>query len=244
MSPSTTSTDLPKITIRRAKDRGYADHGWLKATHTFSFADYYDPAHMRFRSLRVMNEDRVAPGKGFGSHPHEDMEIITYIISGQLQHKDSMGNGRVIETGDFQYMSAGTGVVHSEFNPSKTDPVHLLQIWIMPDVRGAEPRYAEMPMAAAAVGKLHLVASKSGRDGSMAMRQDADLYLGKLNAGDKLSHRLQDGRSAWLQLAEGKVTLNGEALQQGDGASLKAKGDCVLEVTASEAATFLLFDLA
>jgi quercetin 2,3-dioxygenase len=234
---------LPKINIRRAKDRGFADHGWLKATHTFSFADYYDPAHMRFRSLRVMNEDRVAPGKGFGTHPHRDMEIITYVISGQLEHKDSMGNGRIIQTGDFQYMSAGRGVQHSEFNPSQTELVHLYQVWIMPDEQNAEPRYAEKPMAAAEDGALHLIASKSGRDGSMAIRQDADLFLGKLGAGDKLNHTLRDGRSVWLQVAEGAVTLNGEELKQGDGASLKADGDIQLEIAADGRSSVLLFDL-
>ncbi len=237
------TNSLPKLNIRRAKDRGFADHGWLKATHTFSFADYHDPAHMRFRSLRVMNEDRVAPGQGFGTHPHRDMEIITYIISGQLQHKDSMGNGRIIETGDFQYMSAGSGVQHSEFNPSKTEAVHLYQIWIMPDERDAEPRYAEMPMAGAAAGKLHLIASKSGREGSMAMRQDAELFLGKLNASEPCTHTLRAGRSVWLQVAEGKVTLNGEALSEGDGASLTTYADMTLDITAREKATILLFDL-
>lgn len=234
---------LSKINIRRAKDRGFADHGWLKATHTFSFADYYDPAHMRFRSLRVMNEDRVASGKGFGTHPHRDMEIITYVISGQLEHKDSMGNGRIIQTGDFQYMSAGRGVQHSEFNPSKTEPVHLYQIWIMPDEQNAEPRYAEKPMADAAEGALHLIASKSGRDGSIAIRQDADILLGNFGAGDKLNHVLRSGRSAWLQVAEGEVNLNGEKLQQGDGASLNADGDTVLEVTADGKSLVILFDL-
>ena len=234
---------LPKINLRRAKDRGFADHGWLKATHTFSFADYYDPAHMRFRSLRVMNEDRVAPGKGFGTHPHRDMEIVTYVISGQLEHKDSMGNGRIIQTGDFQYMSAGRGVQHSEFNPSKTEPVHLYQVWIMPDEQNAEPRYAEKPMAGAADGALHLIASKSGRDGSIAIRQDADLFLGKLGAGDRLTHTLRDGRSVWLQVAEGAVTLNGEDLKQGDGASLKAGGDITLEIAADARSSVLLFDL-
>ena len=234
---------LPKITIRRAKDRGFADHGWLKATHTFSFADYYDPAHMRFRSLRVMNEDRVAPGQGFGTHPHRDMEIITNVISGQLQHKDSMGNGSIIKPGDFQYMSAGRGVQHSEFNPSKTDLVHLYQIWIMPDEHNAEPRYAEKSMANAAEGALHLIASKSGRDGSIAIRQDAELFLGKLGAGDKLEHTLLNGRSAWLQVAEGSVTLNGEQLHEGDGASFKAAGDRSLEISAGVKSSVLLFDL-
>jgi redox-sensitive bicupin YhaK (pirin superfamily) len=234
---------LSGLTIRRAKERGYADHGWLKATHTFSFADYYDPAHMNYRTLRVMNEDRVAPGMGFGTHPHRDMEIVTYVISGQLEHKDSMGNGRVIRPGDLQYMSAGTGVYHSEFNPSGADPVHLYQIWILPDERGAAPRYAEKALADAKLGQWHLAASKTGRDGSMAIRQDADILLGKLAAGGSLTHHLRKGRGAWLQVVEGSVTLNGEALQQGDGASFDASADTPLEVTASKEATVLLFDL-
>ena len=186
------TTTLPEINIRRANDRGFADQGWLKATHRFSFADYYDPAHMRFRSLRVMNEDRVAPGKGFGTHRHRDMEIITYVISGQIEHKDSMGNGRIIQTSDFQYMSAGREVQRSEFNPSKTEPVHLYQVWIMPDEQNAEPRYAEKPMAGAADGALHLIASKSGRDGSIAIRQDANLFLGKPGTGGQA-----DPHSPW-----------------------------------------------
>ena len=234
---------LSGLTILRAKERGFADHGWLKATHTFSFADYYDPAHMNYRTLRVMNEDRVAPGMGFGTHPHRDMEIVTYVISGQLEHKDSMGNGRVIRPGDLQYMSAGTGVYHSEFNPSSHDPVHLYQIWILPDERNAKPRYEEKALANAEPGKWHLAASKTGRDGSMAIRQDADILLGKLASGDSLSHTVRKGRGAWLQVVEGSVTLNGETLQPGDGASLDADADTSLEVTASKDSTVLLFDL-
>ncbi len=234
---------LSGLNIRRAKERGFADHGWLKATHTFSFADYYDPAHMHYRTLRVMNEDRVAPGMGFGTHPHRDMEIVTYVISGQLQHKDSMGNGRVIQTGDLQYMSAGSGVSHSEFNPSRDEPVHLYQIWILPDERNATPRYGEKAMAKAEPGRWHLLTSKTGRDDSMAIRQDADLYLGKLEAGKPLTHTLRKGRGAWLQVAEGSVTLNGETLKEGDGASVDAESDTSLEISADKAATVLLFDL-
>lgn len=234
---------LSGLTLRRAGERGFADHGWLKATHTFSFADYYDPAHMHYRTLRVMNEDRVAPGMGFGTHPHRDMEIVTYVISGQLQHKDSMGNGRIIQPGDLQYMSAGTGVYHSEFNPSSHDPVHLYQIWIMPDERNAQPRYGEKAMANAEPGRWHLLTSKTGREDSMAIRQDADLYLGKLTAGGSLSHTLRKGRGLWLQVAEGSVTLNGETLKEGDGASYDADEDTILQVTADKAATLLMFDL-
>lgn len=232
-----------KLIVRRAHERGFADHGWLKATHTFSFADYYDPAHMHFRSLRVMNEDRIAPDNGFGAHPHRDMEIITYVISGQLEHKDSMGNGRTIKPGDFQYMSAGTGVMHSEFNPSKTETVHLYQVWILPDEKGAVPRYAEKAMADAPAGRLHLIASKSGRDGGIAIRQDADLYLGKLAKGEELAHTARDGRGIWLQLVKGKVTLNGQGLEPGDGASLSADGDTTLHIRAAEDSVALLFDL-
>src|SRR5690349_6051574 len=194
-------------TIRRANERGHANHGWLDSYHTFSFANYYDPAHMGYRSLRVINDDLVMPGMGFGTHPHRDMEIITYILSGQLQHKDSMGNGRVISAGEVQYMAAGSGVTHSEFNPSRQEPVHLLQIWITPDAKGVQPRYAEKSFAATPPGALHLVTSKSGRDGSIAIHQDADLWLGKLDAGQAVTHSLAPGRHAWLHVAEGEVTL-------------------------------------
>ena len=180
---------LAMMKIRKANERGHAEHGWLDTYHTFSFADYYDPQWMGFRSLRVINDDLVMPGGGFGTHPHRDMEIITYILSGALEHKDSMGNGRVIRTGDVQYMAAGTGAQHSEFNPSKDEAVHLLQIWIQPDAKGVKPRYAEKSMAKASAGKLHLVTSKTGRDGSIAINQDADLWLAKLDAGNGVTHR-------------------------------------------------------
>jgi redox-sensitive bicupin YhaK (pirin superfamily) len=235
-------TTTSNLTIRRATERGFADHGWLKATHTFSFADYYDPAHMQFRSLRVMNEDRVAAGMGFPTHPHRDMEIITYVVSGALEHRDSMGNGRVIQSGDVQYMSAGSGVQHSEFNPSRTESVHLYQIWILPDERNAAPRYAEKAMAAAGPG-LHLVASKSGREESIAIRQDAEVFLGKITPASALTHTVRGGRGAWVQVVAGDVVVNAAALSAGDGASLEADADTALSLSATAPATVLLFDL-
>ena len=209
---------LCTMKIRKATERGHASHGWLDTYHTFSFADYYDPRWMGFRSLRVINDDLVMPGMGFGAHPHRDMEIVTYILSGSLAHKDSMGNGRVIQTGEVQYMAAGTGVQHSEFNPTKDEAVHLLQIWIEPDQSGVAPRYAEKSFANAPTGMFHLVTSKTGRDGSIAIHQDADLWLAKLGTGDNVTHELASGRHAWIHLAEGEVTLNGKILKAGDAA--------------------------
>ena len=229
------------ITIRKAEDRGHANHGWLDAHHSFSFAGYHDPKWMGFRSLRVLNDDIIAGGGGFGTHPHRDMEIITYILSGALEHKDSMGNGRVIRPGEVQYMAAGTGVEHSEFNHSETDPAHLLQVWIVPDRKGAKPAYAERSFAKAATGRLHLVASKGGRDGSIPINQDADVYLAKLNAGDLVKHELNAGRHAWVQVAEGEVKLNGRALKTGDAAALSDEPG--LELAADKPAQVLLFDL-
>lgn len=234
----------PAVTIRRSQERGHANHGWLDSYHTFSFADYYDPRHMHFRSLRVINEDKVSGGEGFGMHPHRDMEIITYVLQGGLQHRDSMGNGSIIRPGDFQYMSAGTGVQHSEFNPDKDATVHLLQIWIMPDERGVKPSYAEKAMANAEPGKLHLITSKSGREGSISIHQDADLYLARFNGGENIGHELKAGRGVWLQVAEGTVTLNGTELQQGDAASVKATDDALLEIASAGKAQVLVFDLA
>ena len=229
------------ITIRKSQDRGHADHGWLDAYHTFSFADYHDPHWMGYRSLRVINDDRVMPGMGFGTHPHGDMEIITYILSGSLEHKDSMGNGRIIRAGEVQYMSAGSGVLHSEFNPSKDEAVHLLQIWIRPDRAGVTPRYAEKSMADVPAGAFHLVVSPSGRDGSMAIHQDADLWLARLKPGQEVSHRLAAGRHAWLHVAEGEVTVEGEKLSAGDAASLS--GEALLRLTSAMPSQVLLFDL-
>jgi len=230
-----------KMTIRRANERGHAEHGWLDTYHTFSFANYYDPHWMGFRSLRVINDDLVMPGMGFGTHPHRDMEIITYILSGALAHKDSMGNGRVIRTGDVQYMAAGTGVQHSEFNPSRDEAVHLLQIWILPDMKGVKPRYAEKSFKDASPGKLNLVASKTGRDGSIAIHQDANLWLAKLDSGNRVTHKLAGGRHAWVHVAEGEVSLDGKTLNGGDAVAISQEG--ALELSASKPSQVLLFDL-
>ncbi len=227
--------------IRRANERGHAQHGWLDTYHTFSFADYYDPKWMGFRSLRVINDDLVMPGEGFGTHPHRDMEIITYVLSGALEHKDSMGHGRVIRAGEAQYMAAGTGVQHSEFNPSPDEAVHLLQIWIQPDRPGVTPRYADMSLADAPAGTPRLVASKTGRGGSMAIHQDADLWLDKMDAGQHVTHKLARGRHAWIHVAEGEVLLNGQKLGAGDAAALS--GESSLELAAAQPSQVLLFDL-
>jgi redox-sensitive bicupin YhaK (pirin superfamily) len=197
---------------------------------------------MGFRSLRVINDDLVMPGQGFGQHPHRDMEIITYILSGALEHQDTMGNGRVIRAGEAQYMAAGSGVLHSESNPSSEEAVHLLQIWIQPDRKGVTPRYAEKSLAAAAPGQFHLVTSKTGRDGSIAIHQDADLWLARLGVGAKVAHSLAPGRHAWVHVAEGEVTLNGQTLAGGDGAAVSEEAK--LEISAAIPAQVLLFDLS
>ena len=230
------------ITLRPSAARGQADHGWLDTFHTFSFADYHDPAHMSFRTLRVINEDRVAPGMGFGTHPHRDMEILTYILAGRLAHKDSMGNGREITVGQLQAMSAGTGITHSEFNPSRTEPVHLLQIWITPDKKGHTPRYAEWSPVAGENGARTLLASPDGRDGSAAIHQDALPYLVKLDAGGEVSHPIAPGRAAWVQVMRGSLSVNGETLTAGDGAAVESESGIRLQST--EGAEALLFDLA
>jgi hypothetical protein len=229
------------ITIRKSDERGHANHGWLDSYHTFSFAGYYDPKHMHFRSLRVINEDFVAPGMGFGTHPHEDMEIVTYIVTGALQHRDSMGNSAVMRAGDIQRISAGSGIEHSEFNASKTEPVHLLQIWLMPDEKGVKPGYVEKSFAKVAPGKLHLATSKTGRDGSIPIHQDADLYFSKLEGSQKIELPLRPGRHAWLQLIEGKLDANGASLGAGDAAAISDAG--ALKLSANGGAHFLLFDL-
>jgi quercetin 2,3-dioxygenase len=227
--------------IRRANERGHAEHGWLDTYHTFSFAGYYDPEWMGFRSLRVINDDLVMPGAGFGTHPHRDMEIITYVLSGALQHKDSMGNGRVIRPGEVQYMAAGTGIQHSEFNPSKDEAVHLLQLWIQPDRTGLKPRYAEKSLASAPRGRFNLVASKTGRDDSLAINQDADLYVAKLEPGDEATHALKPARHAWVHVAEGEVKLNGDTLKAGDAVGLTEESG--LRLSATKSSQVLLFDM-
>jgi redox-sensitive bicupin YhaK (pirin superfamily) len=227
--------------IRKSNERGHVNHGWLDSYFTFSFADYYDPQWLGFRALRVINDDLILPGMGFGAHPHRDMEIISYVLAGQLQHRDSMGNGRVIKPGEFQYMAAGSGVEHSEFNPSKTEATRLLQIWIKPDAKGVKPRYAERNFTQAETGKLHLVAGKTGRDGSFEIHQDADLLLGKFDADQKVSHALAKDRHAWLHVAEGEVTVNGTKLAGGD--AIGASEENVLEIAATKPSQVLLFDL-
>ncbi len=229
------------MTIRKSEERGHVNHGWLDSYFTFSFAEYHDPRHMGFRSLRVINDDRIAPGGGFGMHPHRDMEIISYVLDGALEHKDSMGNGSVIRPGDFQYMSAGTGVRHSEFNPSEQEETHLLQIWIVPDQRGVKPRYGEKAMAKAPSGRLHLVASKSGRDGSIAIQQDADLHLARLNPKDSVEHVLNPGRQAWVHVATGEIEVNGQVLKAGDAAALSEEAR--VKLAAQQPSQVLLFDL-
>ena len=229
------------INILKANQRGHANHGWLDSYYSFSFADYHNPEWMGYRSLRVINDDLVMPGMGFGTHPHRDMEIITYMLSGAIEHKDSMGNGRVIKAGEVQYMAAGSGVRHSEFNPSTEEASHLLQIWIQPDAKGVKPRYAEKSLSNAETGKLHLITSKSGRDGSIAIHQDADLWLGKLEVGQKISQPLGSDRHAWLHVAEGEVVVNGQTLAVGDAAAVD--GETKLDVSANKPSQVLLFDL-
>ena len=232
---------LAMMKIRGANERGHAEHGWLDTYHTFSFADYYDSRWMGFRSLRVINDDLVMPGEGFGTHPHRDMEIITYVLSGALEHKDSMGNGRVIRAGEVQYMAAGTGVQHSEFNPSNDEAVHLLQIWILPDQNSVPPRYAEKSFATTATGTWHLVTSKTGREGSIAIHQDTDLWLAKLDVGQAVTHELAPSRYAWVHVAEGEVTVNGKTLTGGDAVAVSEK--IMLTINALKPAQVLLFDL-
>jgi len=229
------------MTIRKANQRGHADHGWLNSYHTFSFANYHDPDWMGFRNLRVINDDTVAAGAGFGEHPHRDMEIISYVLAGALKHQDSMGNGRIIKPGEFQYIAAGTGILHSEYNPSPKDPVHFLQIWIQPDQTGAKPNYGEKALANAIPGQWNLVASKMGREGSLRINQDADLWLARFSNGEALTHELRPDRHAWVHVAEGNVELNGQRLTAGDGAALSQESK--LELAGQGKAQVLLFDL-
>lgn len=229
--------------IRRADQRGFADHGWLKSYHTFSFADYYDPAHMHFRALRVINEDRVLPKKGFGTHPHSDMEIISYVLEGALQHKDSMGNGSVIRPGDVQRMSAGTGVLHSEFNASEQDLVHFLQIWIVPDRKGHKPGYEQKHFSEAdRKNQLRLVASSDGSEGSISVHQDMRLFAGVFDAGAETSFELLPSRHAWVHVARGAIELNGTALSAGDAAAFDDAGS--IQIKSGGASEILVFDLA
>lgn len=231
------------IRIRKAADRGHADHGWLDTRHTFSFAGYYDPRHTGFRAIKVINDDRVVPGAGFPTHPHKDMEIVSYVVEGELEHRDSMGNGSVIRAGDVQRMSAGTGVTHSEFNPSRTEGTRFLQIWIEPERRGLAPSYEQKHFRAEdRLGCLRLVASPDGRDGSITVHRDVRIYAGLLSPGQAVSHEIGDGRGAWIQVVNGRVRLSGELLGEGDGAALEHETS--VRITAEEGAELLLFDAA
>jgi redox-sensitive bicupin YhaK (pirin superfamily) len=231
------------INILKGDQRGHADHGWLNTRFTFSFADYFDPNHVQFRTLRVMNDDRVAGGGGFPTHPHKDMEIVTYVLEGALEHRDSMGNGSVIKAGDVQYMSAGTGVAHSEFNASEKEPVHLYQIWMFPDKKGYKPTYDQKHFSEDEKrGKLRLLVSPDGREGSVKIRQDNELYATVLGANEAVQHELKPERHAYVQVMRGSVTLNGTQLEAGDGAAISAEKQ--LELSGVKDAEVLLFDLA
>jgi redox-sensitive bicupin YhaK (pirin superfamily) len=231
------------ITVRPTSERGHVARGWLDSYFTFSFADYHDPRHMGFRSLRVINEDRVQPGTGFGMHPHRDMEILTYVLEGALEHRDSLGTGSVIRPGDVQRMSAGTGIVHSEANPSSSEPVHLLQIWILPERAGIAPGYEQRAFPEdERRGRLRLLASRDGREGSLTIHQDTELYATLLAAGESVTHHLRPDRHAWVQVARGAVTLNGKPLRAGDGAAVSDEE--VVTLSASEGSEVLLFDLS
>jgi len=232
------------LTLRRAEERGRANFGWLDSRHSFSFGHYYDPAHMGFGPLRVINDDRVAPGGGFPTHPHADMEIISYVLEGGLEHKDSLGTGSVIRPGDVQRLSAGSGVRHSEFNASKTEPVHFLQIWILPEKKGIEPSYEQKSFPAGEKrAKLRLVGSRDGRDGSVTIHRDVDLYATLLDIDETVTHALNSGRIAWVQVAQGTAQLNGEQLYPGDGVAVEDARSIELTGTSSDA-EILLFDMA
>lgn len=232
------------ITIRPAAKRGAANFGWLDSRHSFSFGNYYDPNHMGFATLRVINEDKVQPGKGFGTHGHRDMEIISYVLDGALEHKDSIGNGSIIRPGDVQRMTAGTGILHSEFNGSQEEPVHFLQIWILPETTGLEPGYEQIHVPPQEQqGQLQLLGSRDGRGGSVTIHQDVDLYVTSLSTGEAVHYPLHPQRRAWVQVARGAITLNGQALTAGDGAAIEAETQLHL-TGASDSAEVLLFDLA
>jgi redox-sensitive bicupin YhaK (pirin superfamily) len=231
------------ITVRPSAERGRGDFGWLQARYTFSFNTYYDPEHVQFRSLRVINEDRVRPGAGFGEHGHSDMEILTWVLSGSIEHRDSLGHGAVLRPGELQRMSAGRGIRHSEFNPSADQPLHLLQIWIFPDREGIEPEYEQRAVPEEERrGRLRVVASGDGRGGSMRIHQDATMEIANLAPGESVRHELAAGRAAWLQVARGRVTMNGIRLDQGDGAAVEDEAH--LEIVAEAPSEVLLFDLA
>ena len=235
------TTTTPRLTLRLAHERGHANHGWLDTHHTFSFADYFDPRHMGFRSLRVINDDRVAPGGGFPTHPHRDMEIFSYVLEGKLQHQDSMGNGRILGPGEIQLMGAGRGVRHSEYNPSPNEPVHLLQIWIEPHTRGLEPRYTEWKPAPGPAAAKTLVISPDGRENSAVIFQDAEIFLLRPRDGETITHEVTRGRGIWFHAASGKFTVNGVPLRAGDAVSTEDAGE--LEITGENGAQALLFDL-
>lgn len=230
------------IKIRKSSERGFANHGWLKSFHTFSFANYYDPAHMHFGNLRVINEDFIAAGAGFGKHPHDNMEIITYVISGALSHQDSMGNSSTIFPGEVQIMSAGTGVFHSEFNHEKAGETHLLQIWILPKSKNISPRYGQKSFVEDfKKSDFVLVVSGSGRDGSIQINQDAEIFVGKFSAGKKFDFAPKENRKIWLQMISGKISINGSSLENGDAAAIV--GELEIKIIAEENSEFLLFDL-
>jgi redox-sensitive bicupin YhaK (pirin superfamily) len=230
------------LNIRKSQERGSASFGWLRSQHTFSFGHYYDPAHMNVGPLRVINEDRVAPGRGFDPHAHKNMEIVSYVLDGALEHQDSMGNGSVLRPGDVQRMSAGTGVTHSEYNHSKTEPVHFLQIWVIPDEAGGAPGYEEKHFDADSKrGRLRLIASRDGREGSVSLRQDVDLFATILDGAARLDHSLLPGRQAYVQVARGSVTVNGVALQAGD--AVRIREEAALSLADGKDAEVLLFDL-
>ncbi|HEY9689192.1 MAG TPA: pirin family protein [Coleofasciculaceae cyanobacterium] len=242
--PETGRPGTGSIIVRRSGDRGHANHGWLDSYHTFSFSNYYDPNHMGFRSLRVINEDVIAPTKGFGTHGHRDMEIVTYVLSGLLEHRDSIGNGSLIRPGDVQRMTAGTGILHSEFNASESEPLHLLQIWILPDRNNLEPGYEQIYFAPEdKQGRLRVVASPDGRDGSVTIHQDALILASVLAAGDRVVHSFASAdRGGWLQVTHGAIDLHGTSLAAGDAAAIS--GTDRLEIIAQSDAQLLLFDLA
>ncbi|BBC24789.1 pirin family protein [Pseudanabaena sp. ABRG5-3] len=231
------------LTIRKSEERGHANHGWLDSYHTFSFANYYDPQHMAFRALRVINQDQIAGGKGFGTHPHRDMEIITYMLDGSLEHKDSMGNGSIIRVGDVQRMSAGTGITHSEFNPSATETAHLLQIWILPNQQNVTPSYEQISFSREEkLNQLRLIASPDGRDRSVTIHQDANVYASILEDGADVTHAVNPNRYAWIQVARGSVLVGDRLLNAGDAISSDQAGD--LKITSQGNAEILVFDLA